>query len=68
MAHDPYQELRDTATEVLQSRDEIIHLQAEAIQGLVSLIVRHKGVDDPEFDPIKEKIDRAAMLRAEHDL
>lgn len=54
--------------EVLRSRNEIIRLQAEAIQGLVSLIVRRKSIDAPEFAPIKEKIDRAAMLRAEHEL
>lgn len=40
------QELLDTSREVLESRNEIIRLQTEAIQGLVSLIVRHKGVDD----------------------
>lgn len=65
---DDLQELLDTSRELLESRNEIIRLLSEANQGLVSLIVRHKGVDDPEFDPIKEKIDRAAELRAEHEL
>lgn len=68
MRDKPYQETWDTVMEVLRSRNEIIRLQAEAIQGLVSLIVRRKSIDAPEFAPIKEKIDRAAMLRAEHEL
>ena len=53
--------------EVFNSQNEIIQLQSEAIQGLVSLLIQHKDVDDADFASIKEKIDHAAMIRAELD-
>jgi len=65
------EELRQKAAEIkleiYTSQNEIIQLQSEAIQGLVSLLIQHKDVDDADFAAIKEKIDHAAEIRAELD-
>ncbi|MBR1524361.1 MAG: hypothetical protein IJ641_07890 [Lachnospiraceae bacterium] len=60
--------IREIEYELFESQSEIIRLQSEAIIGLVSLIAQHKDIDDTDFAPIKEKIDLAAQIRAEHDL
>ena len=57
--------LEEVKLEIFASQNEIITLQSEAINDLIHLLVQHKGIDDAEFAPIKEKIDKAAMLRAE---
>lgn len=60
--------IREIEYELFESQSEIIRLQGEAIAGLVSLMIQHKDIDDADFSAVKEKIDRAAKLRAEHEL
>ena len=60
--------IREIKAEVYEKQHEIIRLQSEAINELVSLLAQHKDVDDADFAPAKEKIDLAARIRAEMEL
>ena len=51
--------------EIFNSQNEIIQLQSEALQEAIGLLIQHEDVDDADFASIKEKIDHAAMIRAE---
>ena len=60
--------IREIKAEVYEKQHEIIRLQSEAINELVSLLAQHKDVDDADFATVKEKIDHAAQIRAEMEL
>ena len=53
--------------EVYEKLNEIIRLQSDAIDGLISLLLQHESVENADLAPIKQKIDEAAMIRAELD-
>lgn len=60
--------IKEIKAEVYEKQHEIIKLQSEAINELVSLLAQHKDVDDADFMTAKEKIDLAAQIRAEMEL
>lgn len=60
--------IREIKQEIFENQDRIIRLQSEAVNGLLKLLAQHADVDEADFAPIKEKIDEAAMIRAEMEL
>ena len=66
---DDYQEIKleifQHQSETIQTQTEIIQLQSEVINDLFHLLMQYMEVEEIDRLTIKEKIDRAAMLRAE---
>lgn len=60
--------IRDIKLELFESQNEIIRLQSECIDELFRLLAMHLEPEDLSSVPVIEKINRAAMLRAEHQL
>lgn len=56
------------AFELFESQSEIIRLQSEAIDELFRLLCQHMTALELDKLPVIDKIDRAASLRAEHNL
>lgn len=57
-----------TALKLFESQSEIIRIQSEAIEELFNLLSQHLTALELDKLPVIDKIDRAASLRAEHDL
>lgn len=56
------------AFELFESQSEIIRIQSEVIEELFNLLSQHLTALELDKLPVIDKIDRAASLRAEHDL
>ena len=56
------------ALELFENQSEIIRLQSEVIDELFRLLSQHLSALELDKLPVLDKIDRAASLRAEHDL
>ncbi len=56
------------ALELFESQSEIIRIQSEVIEELFNLLSQHLTALELDKLPVIDKIDRAASLRAEHDL
>ena len=56
------------ALELFDSQSEIIRIQSEVIEELFNLLSQHLTALELDKLPVIDKIDRAASLRAEHDL
>jgi len=54
--------------ELFESQSEIIRLQSEVIDELFKTLSQHMTAMELDKLPVIDKIDRAASLRAEHDL
>lgn len=61
-------EMKDIKYEVFEAQSEIIRLQSEVIDDLFRLLAIHAELDEADTQAAVEKINRAAMLRAEHEL
>ncbi len=61
-------EMKDIKYEVFEAQSEIIRLQSEVIADLFRLLAIHAELDEADTQAAVEKINRAAMLRAEHEL
>ena len=62
------EDMRDVKYEVFEAQSEIIRLQSEVIDDLFRLLAIHAELDEADTQAAVEKINRAAMLRAEHEL
>lgn len=62
------EDMRDIKYEVFEAQSEIIRLQSEVIDDLFRLLAIHAELDEADTQAAVEKINRAAMLRAEHEL
>lgn len=62
------EEFLNVKLEVFSSQNEIIRLQADVIMELITLLQQHSDVSESDLIRVKEKIDRAAMIRTELDL
>ena len=62
------EDMRDIKCEVFEAQSEIIRLQSEVIDDLFRLLAIHAELDEADTQAAVEKINRAAMLRAEHEL
>lgn len=62
------EEFLNVKLEVFSSQNEIIRLQADVIMELITLLQQHSDVSEADLIRVKEKIDRAAMIRTELDL
>ena len=60
--------IREIRLELFENQNEIIRLQSEAIYDLYGLLSQHVEAAELDRLPVKEKIDRAAVLRAELNL
>ena len=60
--------IRDTGLEIFESQSEIIRIQSEVIDDLFRLLSQHIAADELDSLPVIQKINRAAMLRNEHEL
>ena len=60
--------LRDIKLELFESQGAIIRLQSEVIDELFRLLCQHMGAEELSSLPVAEKINEAAMIRAEHEL
>lgn len=56
------------ALELFENQSEIIRIQSEVIEELFNLLSQHLTALELDKLPVIDKIDRAASLRAEHDL
>ena len=61
-------EVSEVKLEMFNSQNQIIHLQADAILELITLLQQHSDVAEADLLHVKEKIDRAAMIRSELEL
>lgn len=62
------EDMKDIKYEVFEAQSEIIRLQSEVIDDLFRLLAIHAELDEADTQAAVEKINRAAMLRAEHEL
>lgn len=62
------EDMRDIKYEVFEAQSEIIRLQSEVIDDLFRLLAIHAELDEADTQAAVEKINRAAMLRSEHEL
>lgn len=62
------EDMRDIKYKVFEAQSEIIRLQSEVIDDLFRLLAIHAELDEADTQAAVEKINRAAMLRAEHEL
>ena len=62
------EDMKDIKYEVFEAQSEIIRLQSEVIDDLFRLLAIHAELDEADTQAAIEKINRAAMLRAEHEL
>ena len=60
--------IRDIGLEIFESQSEIIRIQSEVIDDLFRLLSQHIAADELDSLPVIKKINRAAMLRNEHEL
>lgn len=60
--------LRDIKLELFDSQGAIIRLQSEVIDELFRLLCQHMEAEELSSLPVVEKINEAAMIRAEHEL
>lgn len=60
--------IRDIGLEIFESQSEIIRIQSEVIDDLFRLLSQHIAADELDSLPVIQKINRAAMLRNEHEL
>lgn len=60
--------IREIKLELFESQSEIIRIQSEVIDDLFRLLSMHMEADELDSLPVLEKINRAALLRAEHQL
>ena len=60
--------IREIEAELLESQNEIIRIQSECIDELFRLLAMHLEPKDLSVIPVIEKINHAAMIRAEHGL
>ena len=62
------EKFRDIKLELFNSQSEIIRLQNEAIMDIVDLLMHYMTIEEVESLPAMNKINEAAMIRAEHRL
>ena len=62
------EDMKDIKFEVFEAQSEIIRLQSVVIDDLFRLLAIHAELDEADTQAAIEKINRAAMLRAEHEL
>lgn len=60
--------LKDIKLELFESQGAIIRLQSEVIDELFRLLCLHLEPEDFSKLPVIDKINEAAMIRAEHQL
>ena len=60
--------LREVRLELFDAQNEIIMLQSECIDELVRLLCLHMEPEELSSLPAVGKINRSAVLRAEHEL
>ena len=60
--------IREIKLELFESQSEIIRIQSEVIDDLFRLLSMHMEAEELDNVPVVEKINRAASLRAEHQL
>lgn len=60
--------IREIKLELFESQSEIIRIQSEVIDDLFRLLSQHIAADELDSLPVIQKINRAAMLRNEHEL
>ena len=60
--------LLEIRLELFEAQNEIIRLQSECIDELFRLLCLHMGPEELSSLPAVGKINRAAALRAEHEL
>lgn len=60
--------IRDIKLELFESQNEIIRLQSECIDELFRLLCLHIEPEDFSHLPVIDRINQAAMIRAEHQL
>lgn len=60
--------IRDIGLEIFESQSEIIRIQSEVIDDLFRILSQHIAADELDSLPVIQKINRAAMLRNEHEL
>ena len=61
-------DIRDVKLELFESQNEIIRLQAEAIDELFRLLVNHVETEELSNLSAAEKVNEAARIRAEKRL
>ena len=60
--------IREIKVELFERQNEIIRIQSEAIDELFRLLSMYIAAEEFDSLPVIEKINRAAMIRAEHEL
>lgn len=60
--------IREIKVELFERQNEIIRIQSEAIDELLRLLSMYIAAEELDSLPVIEKINRAAMIRAEHEL
>lgn len=60
--------IREIKVELFESQNEIIRIQSEAIDELFRLLSMYIAAEELDSLPVIEKINRAAMIRAENEL
>lgn len=60
--------IREIKVELFERQNEIIRIQSEAIDELFRLLSMYIAAEELDSLPVIEKINRAAMIRAEHEL
>lgn len=60
--------VREIELELFESQSEIIRIQSEVIDDLFRLLAQHLEAEELDNLPVVAKINRAASLRAEHQL
>ena len=58
----------DVKAELIDSQNEIIHLQSECIDELFKILSDYLEQEETDTLPVVEKINEAARIRAEHRL
>lgn len=59
---------RDIKMELFESQSQIIKLQSEAIDELFLLLMQFLSAEEADSIPAVAKINRAAQIKAEHNL
>lgn len=60
--------VREIKLELFERQSEVIRIQSEVIDDLFRLLSQHLEAEELDNLPVVEKINRAASLRAEHQL
>ncbi len=60
--------IREIKLELYESQSEIIRIQSEVIDDLFRLLSQYMEADEIDSLPVIAKVNRAASLRAEHQL